>query len=95
MPAHMVLCNFTDQGARNIREAPSRRVRELAQKLGVDIKAGYLATGPYDLVIHVEAPNDEAIATFLSSIGSNGNVQTTTLKLFPNAEFEKALAGVV
>ncbi len=91
MSAYMLLCNYTDQGVRNIKEVPNRRAaaRELGQKLGVETKASYLAIGPYDLVIHVEAPTDEALATFLLSLASKGNVRTTTLKLFPEAEYDK------
>jgi uncharacterized protein with GYD domain len=96
MPAYMLLCNFTDQGVRNVKEVPKRRaaVRELATKLGVDIKASYLAIGPYDLVIHAEAPSEEALATFLLSIGSRGNLRTTTLKVFPEAEYDKIVGAV-
>jgi len=97
MAAYMLLCNFTDQGVRNIKEAPSRRAaaaRELGKKCGVEIKVGYLAIGPYDLVIHVEAPTDEALATFLLSLASKGNVRTTTLKLFPEAEYDKIVGAV-
>jgi uncharacterized protein with GYD domain len=42
----------------------------------------------------VEASNDEALATFLLSLASKGNVRTTSLKLFPEAEFDKIVAGV-
>jgi uncharacterized protein with GYD domain len=96
MPAYMLLCNFTEQGVRNIKEVPKRRAaaRELAKKVGVDIKASYLAIGPYDVVIHAEAPTEEAIATFLLSIGSRGNLRTTTLKLFPEAEYDKIIGAV-
>ncbi len=96
MAAYMLLCNFTDQGVRNIKEAPSRRAaaRELGKKCGVEIKVGYLAIGPYDLVIHVEAPTDEALATFLLSLASKGNVRTTTLKLFAEAEYDKIVGAV-
>jgi uncharacterized protein with GYD domain len=96
MPAYLLLCNYTDQGIRNIKEVPSRRAagRELGKKLGIDTKAEYLAIGPYDLVLHVEAPSDEALATFLLSHGSKGNLRTTTLKLFSEAEFNKIVAGV-
>ena len=96
MSAYLLLGNFTDQGVRNIKEAPKRRVaaREIGKKHGVEIKAGYLALGPFDLAIHVEAPNDEALAAFLLSIASRGNVRTTTLKLFPEAEFDKIVAAV-
>jgi uncharacterized protein with GYD domain len=97
MSVYMLLCNFTDQGVRNVKDAPSRRAaaREMGKKLGVDIKAGYLAMGTYDLVIHAEAASDEAMATFVMSLASKGNVRTTTLKVFPEAEYDKIVAALV
>jgi uncharacterized protein with GYD domain len=96
MSAYMLLCNFTDQGVRTIKDAPKRRAaaRELAKKLGVEIKTAYLAIGPYDLVIHAEAPNDEKLATYLLSLASKGNVRTTTLKVFSEAELDKIVGAV-
>jgi len=93
----MLLCNFTDQGVRNIKDAPSRRAaaREMGKKLGVDIKAGYLAMGTYDLLIHAEAASDEAMATFVMSLAAKGNVRTTTLKVFPEAQYDKIVAALV
>jgi uncharacterized protein with GYD domain len=66
MSAYMLLCNFTDQGIRTIKEVPKRRAaaQELGKKFGVDIKAGYLAIGAYDLIVHVESASDDAIASF-------------------------------
>ncbi len=48
MSAYMLLCNFTDQGVRTIKDAAKRRAaaREMAKKLGVEIKTGYLACFP-------------------------------------------------
>jgi len=96
MSAYMLLCNFTDQGVRTIKEVPQRRAaaRELGKKLGVDIKAGYLAMGIYDLIIHTEATDDEAMAKFLLSLGALGNVRTTTVKVFPEADVDKIIAGL-
>jgi len=96
MSAYMLLCNFTDQGVRTIKEMPQRRAaaRELGKKLGVDIKAGYLAIGIYDLIIHSEATDDEAMAKFLLSLAALGNVRTTTVKVFPEADVDKIIAGL-
>jgi uncharacterized protein with GYD domain len=96
MSAYMLLCNFTDQGIRTIKEALQRRAaaRDLAKKLGVEIKTAYLAIGPYDLVVHAEAPNDEILATYLLSLGSRGNVRTTTLMVFSEAEVDKIIGAV-
>jgi len=96
MSTYMLLCNFTDQGVRTIKEVPQRRAaaRELGKKLGVDIKAGYLAMGIYDLIIHTEATDDEAMAKFLLSLAALGNVRTTTIKVFPEADVDKIIAGL-
>ena len=96
MAAYILLCNLTDQGARAIKEAPQRRraARELAKSCGVEMKEVYLAIGPYDLVIHAEAPNDETLATYLLSLGSRGNVRTTTLKVFSETELDKIVGAV-
>jgi hypothetical protein len=40
------------------------------------------------------APNDDALATYLLSLASKGNVRTTTLKVFPEAEFDKIIEKV-
>jgi uncharacterized protein with GYD domain len=97
MSGYVLLCNYTDQGIRNIKEVPKRRAaaRELGKKLGVDIKAGYMALGTYDLIIHTEAASDEAMATFVLSLASKGNVRTTTVKVFPEAETDKIIAALV
>jgi len=93
----MLLCNFTDQGIQTIKEVPKRRAaaRELGKKFGVDIKAGYLAIGAYDLIIHAESASDDAIAKFLLSLASKGNVRTTTVKVFGQEESDKIIAEVV
>lgn len=97
MSAYVLLCNFTDQGIRNIKESPKRRAaaRELAKKLGVEFKAANLAMGTYDIIIHVEAASDETMAKFVLSLGSRGNVRTTTVKVFPEEEYDKIIAAIV
>ena len=97
MSMYMLLCNYTEQAIRNMKEMPKRReaAREKAKKLGVEIKAAYLALGAHDLIIHVEAPDDETIAKFVLSLASMGNMRTTTVRCFPEAEFEKIIGGLV
>ncbi len=97
MSMYMLLCNFTDQAIRNMKAAPNRpaAAREKAKKLGVEIKAGYLALGVYDLVIHVEAGDDETIAKFVLSLASAGNLRTTTIRVFPEAEYDRIVGALV
>jgi len=91
MPTYITLANYTEQGARLVKEAPKRveAARDLLQSLGGDMKAFYLTMGNYDLVAIVEAPNDEAAASALLALGSKGNVRTLTMRAFGEAEFRR------
>ena len=51
--------------------------------------------GTYDLVLIAEAANDEAMAKWVLSLASKGNIRTTTIKAFPEADMDKILAAVV
>ena len=97
MSMYMLLCNYTDQAIRNMKDMPSRReaAREKAKKLGVEIKAAYLALGVYDFIIHLEAKDEEAVAKFFLSLASGGSLRTTTIKVFSEAEYDKIVAGMV
>ncbi|MEE8622291.1 MAG: GYD domain-containing protein [Alphaproteobacteria bacterium] len=94
MPTYISLISFTDQGIRNIKDSPDRAdaARKVIEDLGGEMKELYLTMGAYDLFTVLEAPNDEAVAKFVLTLGSRGNVRTTTLKAFPEAEYRKIIA---
>jgi uncharacterized protein with GYD domain len=96
MSQYVLLCNFTDQGIRTIKEGRSRReaARELGKKLGVEIKAFYLAMGTYDLILHVEAASDEAMTKWALSVATKGNIRTNTVKVMPEAEYDKIISAI-
>jgi hypothetical protein len=58
MPTFILTINWTDQGIRAVRDAPKRSqaARELAKKVGVEIKEIYLTSGEHDLLVIAEAP---------------------------------------
>ncbi len=91
MPMYMLLCNFTEQGVRGIKEAPRHRAaaREKARALGIETKASYLAMGVYDLIVHLEAKDEEAVARYALSLGAAGNLRTTTVPIFTEAQFDR------
>ncbi len=97
MSAYVLLCNFTDQGVRGIKEGPSRRAaaREMAKKLGVEVTSAHLAMGTYDLIIHAEAASDDVLAKWALSLASKGNLRTNTVKVFSEAETDKILAAII
>jgi uncharacterized protein with GYD domain len=96
MPTYITLANYTEQGVRNIREAPKRleAAKELLRRLGGDMTAFYLTMGNYDIVAVVDAPNDEAAASALLALGSKGNVKTLTMRAFGEAEFRRIVESL-
>ena len=86
--------NFTDQGIRAIKEAPKRATaaRELAKKVGVEIKQVYLTSGDSDLVAMVETPNGDNMAKFSLALGALGNVRTRTARAWTQDEYQKLVA---
>jgi len=96
MPTYISLINYTDQGIRTIKDSPKRldAAKKMLKELGGELKAMYLTLGSYDIVTIAEAPSDEVIAKFALAASSLGNVRTTTLKAFPEAEYRKIIQGL-
>jgi uncharacterized protein with GYD domain len=46
------------------------------------------------MVVVLEAPDDDAIAKFVLTLGSAGNVRTTTLKAFPEANYRQIIGAL-
>ena len=91
MPAYIALCKVTEQGMKDIKNAPKRveEAKKAIEKLGGKMTAFYLTMGDYDYVAIAEAPSDEVAFTFLLGLGAGGNVKTTTLKAFTLGEYAK------
>ncbi len=96
MARYIELLNWTEQGVKNIKDSPKRldAARELAKKMGCEIRDMYMTMGAWDMVVIVEAPNDETIAKFNLTLAMGGNVRTTTLKAFPEDVYRKVLTGL-
>jgi uncharacterized protein with GYD domain len=96
MPTYISLLRYTQQGIKNIKDAPSRldAAKDAFKKAGADIKAFYLVMGQYDAVVISEAPDDESAANLALLIGSLGNVQTETLRAFTEVEYRKLVARI-
>jgi len=90
----IVLGNWTEQGIKNIQQAPNRikTTHELVEKAGGKMQL-YYTLGEYDFVMVVEVPNDDAIGGILACLGSMGNVRTRTLKGWTEEEGAKILSA--
>ncbi len=97
MANYIVLGNFTDQGIRNIKDTEKRAeaFKSMAKGAGVTVKDVFWTLGQYDLVITMDAPDDESVTALGLSAGSLGNVRTQTLRAFSAEEMRKILSKVV
>lgn len=96
MATYISLINYTDQGIRAVKDSPRRldAAKALLKSMGGELKEFYLTLGVHDLVVVVEAPGDEVVARFVLALASAGNVRTTTLKAFSEAEYRKIIAAL-
>jgi uncharacterized protein with GYD domain len=90
MPTYISLVSWTDQGIRNIKEAPQRID---AFKKAV-VAAGGKLNGFYDIVTIIDAPSDEAYANIVLNTGSKGSVRTETMKAFTEEQFRSILTKI-
>jgi uncharacterized protein with GYD domain len=90
MANYVVLINWTEQGIGNFRETLDREraAGEMLEKLGGRITDARWTIGPYDIVISIEAPDDEAVTAWALSLGALGNIRTTTLRAFSREEMQ-------
>lgn len=96
MPTYIALLKWTGHGIGNVKDSPSRldAGRKAFETIGVKIKDTYLTMGRYDLVCIIEARDDESFATAMLTLGSQGNVQTETLKAFSEDQYRRICASV-
>lgn len=96
MGTYIALANFTDQGIRNIKDTTKRAeaVAEAAKKFGASMTHIFWTLGHHDMVVIMEAPNDESATALGLAIGAAGNVRTQTLKAFTRDEMNGILARI-
>ena len=96
MPTSVSFASYTDQGIRNVKDSPKRldAAKDLAKDLGGELKQFYLTMGAYDIVIVLDLPGDDAAAKFALSLCARGNVRTTTVKAFTEAEYRDIVASL-
>jgi uncharacterized protein with GYD domain len=96
MAKYILLVNWTDQGVKNVKDSPKRldAARKLAEAAGAKLGDFYMTMGGYDMVTHLEAPDDAAVAKFVLNLAGAGNVRTHTLKAFSEDEYRKILGAL-
>jgi uncharacterized protein with GYD domain len=96
MPTYIGLYKLTDQGIKNIKDAPQRLEEAIkaSEAMGGKMLGVYTVMGEYDYVSIGEFPNDETVLTLALALGAKGNVRTTTLKAFTKEEFAEIVKNL-
>ena len=96
MAHYVILANFTEQGIQGIKETGKRAkaFRDLAKGMGVTVKDIFWTLGAYDVVVTLEGPGDEAVASLMMKMGSLGNLKSQTLRAFSESEIDSVVSKV-
>jgi uncharacterized protein with GYD domain len=96
MARYVLLLKWTEQGIKNVKDTVKRAEAAKAafEKAKGRVTNCLWTLGPYDLVLNVEAPDDETVTAIAISLGKLGNVTTTTMRAFDEGEMGKILQKV-
>ncbi|CDY74357.1 hypothetical protein BGLT_00644 [Caballeronia glathei] len=96
MATYIELVNWTDQGVRNAKDTIKRAkaFAEAAQAMGVTVSSVKWTLGTYDLVVTLEAPDDETVTRMGLMLAQQGNVRTTTMRAFGEEEMARIIGGL-
>lgn len=96
MATFVILYKYTEQGLRNIKEAPKRveAAKKAAAQAGMTVKETLWLQGEYDFLAIVEAPDEIAATAFNLNNLKQGNVHSYTMRAFTVAEMTKILEHV-
>jgi uncharacterized protein with GYD domain len=93
MPTYILLINFTEQGAKSVKDTVKRSeaFKTSAKKHGCTVKELFWVHGQYDAASIIESPDEAATTALAMSLAKLGNVRTQTLRAFSAAEMAKIL----
>ncbi|GAA4118189.1 GYD domain-containing protein [Aminobacter aganoensis] len=94
MAYYVYLVNFTEQGARSVRDTTKRAdaFRAMAEKGGAKVHTLLWTLGKYDVISIAEAPDDLTATALSLSISELGNVRAQTLKAFDAGDMRQIIA---
>ncbi len=93
MATYISFLSFTEQGVKTIKDLPARIA---AGRQAIEANDGkllnyYLTMGAQDAVIVFEAPDDETVASIALATAGLGNLRTTSMRAFTEAEIPGVL----
>lgn len=96
MAHYVTLINFTEQGARNIKETIKRTeaAKKAGAATGVTFKEVLWTQGQYDIVVISESNDEIAANALILNAVKAGNIRTQVMRAFTAAEMQKILDKV-
>jgi uncharacterized protein with GYD domain len=93
MATFVMLSTLTDEGAKTIKNHPSRikEVNKELESMGVRVVNQWATLGPYDFVNVLEAPDNQTIARVSAELSSRGTIRVMTLVAIPIDDFISGL----
>lgn len=94
MVTYIGLMKFTEKGIQSVKQTTQRAAaaKEVAQRMGVNMREIYWTLGEYDLVCVLEAADETALTAFDLAVAQQGNVRSQSLRAFNASEMDKILA---
>ena len=94
MATYITLINLTEQGVKTIKDLPARLAagRQAMEANGGKLLQYYLTSGAEDAVVITELPDDETAASVALQQAGLGNLRTTTMRAFTEAEIPGVLS---
>ena len=94
MATYISFLSLTEQGVKTIKDLPARIAagRQAFEANGGKLIQYYLTMGAQDAVIVFEAPDDETVASIALATAGLGNLRTTSMRAFTEAEIPGILS---
>ena len=88
MPKYVILVNWTDQGAKNVKDTVSRyqAAKQMVENKGGTFEMALWTQGPYDLVTVTDVPDEETGTAVNLMLATTGNIRTLTMRAFTEDE---------
>jgi uncharacterized protein with GYD domain len=96
MTSFYLLCRYTDEGRRAIKDAPKRLREQLqeADQAGLSVRSLHLTVGEYQYVAQVDATDEEAIVELIMGLEQHGRVRVDLLRAFGPSETDRILQRI-
>ena len=93
MPCYIALLNFTEKGAKQIKNSTARahQFDRLEEKAGVKVVGQYWTMGRFDGLLILSASDETKVLHMLTLLAALGNVRSQTMRAFVDGEFDEIL----